>query len=204
MNILTEKNAEYFLEKLGFPVVKRMIAKTRQDVFKAARKIGFPVVLKLSAGNIIHKTELNAVMADLRNEQELADALEKMPKIKNAEFLVQEFVKGHELLVGLKKDATFGHVLIFGLGGIYTEVLKDISMRILPVGRKEIEKMMQETKALKILEARGKKFNMHKLLDVIEKTAKLAGKHPEIKELDINPLIVNEKECVIADARIVI
>lgn len=204
MNILTEKNAEDFLEKQGFPVVKRMIAKTRNDVFKAAKKIGFPVVLKLSAESIIHKTELNAVAVDLKNAGEIADALEKMPKIKNAEFLVQKFVKGHEILVGLKKDATFGHVLIFGLGGIYTEVFKEVSMRVLPAGKAEIEKMMQETKAFQLLTARGRKFNMQKLLDVLEKTAKLAGKHPEIKELDINPLIVNEKECVVADARIVI
>jgi succinyl-CoA synthetase beta subunit len=192
------------LERQGFPIVKRMVAKTRQDVFKAAGKIGFPVVLKLSAENIIHKTELNAVAVDLKNAREIANALKKMPRIKDAGFLVQKFVKGHELLVGLKKDAAFGHVLIFGLGGIYTEIFKDVSMRVLPAGRKEIEKMVQETKAFELLTARGKKFNMQKILDVLEKTARLARKHADIKELDINPLIVNEKECVVADARIVI
>lgn len=204
MNILAEKNAEDFLEKNDFPVVKRMAAKTREEVFKAAGKIGFPVVLKLSAENIIHKTELDAVAVDLRNEQEVEKALKKMPRVKDAGFLIQKFVKGHELLVGLKKDAAFGHVLIFGLGGIYTEVFRDVSMRVLPAGRKEIEKMVLETKAFQILTARGKKFSMQKLVDILEKTARLAQKYPEIQELDINPLIVNEKECVVADARIVI
>ena len=204
MRVMTEKDAEDFLEKQGFSIVERMVVKTRQDIPKAARKIGFPVVLKLSSSSIIHKTELNAVAVDLKNTLGIANALRKMPKIKNAEFIVQKFVKGNELLIGLKKDAVFGHVLIFGSGGIYTEIFKDVSMRVLPANRKEIENMVRETRAFQLLIARGKKFNMQKLLDVLEKTAKLAAKHPEIKELDINPLIVNEKECLVADARIVL
>ncbi|MBS3090777.1 acetate--CoA ligase family protein [Candidatus Pacearchaeota archaeon] len=203
MRVMTEKDAEDFLEKQGFSIVERMVVKTRQDIPKAARKIGFPVVLKLSSSSIIHKTELNAVAVDLKNTLGIANALRKMPKIKNAEFIVQKFVKGNELLIGLKKDAVFGHVLIFGSGGIYTEIFKDVSMRVLPANRKEIENMVRETRAFQLLIARGKKFNMQKLLDVLEKTAKLAAKHPEIKELDINPLIVNEKECLVVDARIV-
>ena len=137
MRVMTEKDAEDFLEKQGFSIVERMVVKTRQDIPKAARKIGFPVVLKLSSSSIIHKTELNAVAVDLKNTLGIANALRKMPKIKNAEFIVQKFVKGNELLIGLKKDAVFGHVLIFGSGGIYTEIFKDVSMRVLPANKKK-------------------------------------------------------------------
>jgi acetyl-CoA synthetase (ADP-forming) len=126
-----------------------------------------------------------------------------MPKIRKAEFLMQKFVKGQELLIGLKKDISFGHVLLFGLGGIYTETLGDVSMRILPVERKELEGMIKETKAFKILTARNKRINMTALLDVLEKTAHLAKKFPKIEELDINPLVINEKGCSVVDARIV-
>ncbi|MFH0831996.1 MAG: acetate--CoA ligase family protein [archaeon] len=202
--IMAEKEAEDFLEKNNLPVVKRMFAATRQAALSAAETLGFPVVLKISSKSMLHKTEFNAVAADLRNRDEFENALKKMPDAKDAEFLVQKFVKGNELLVGLKKDAVFGHVLIFGLGGIYTEIFKDVSRRVLPAGRTEIEKMISETKAFNILNARGRKFDEKKLVDFLEKTAKLAKEHPEIQELDINPLIVNEKECVAADARIIL
>ena len=201
--ILAEKEAEDFLEKNGFPVVERKTAKTGEDAIKAAKSIGFPVVLKISSGKILHKTESGGVAADLRNEQEIAEALKKMPKASDAEFLVQKFVKGIELLAGLKKDATFGHVLLFGSGGIYTEILKDTSKRILPAGEKDIEKMIDETRASKLLAARSRNIPRKNIADVLHKLAKLAEKHPEIEELDINPLIINEKECVVADARIV-
>ena len=107
--------------------------------------------------------------------------------------------------VGLAAASTFGHVLAFGIGGIYTEVLKDIVLRVCPLDLNEIRNMMKETKSYKILEGvRGKKLNIKAVENLLKKTSDLTKKHPNITELDINPLVVNEKEAVIVDARIVL
>lgn len=206
MEVLVEKEAEDFLEKEGFKVAERKATKTEKEMLKAAKKIGFPLVLKVYSKKIIHKSDVGGVKTDIRNEEEARIAYKEIMSIKDSEgCLVQKFIPGDWFLVGIKKDPTFNHVLVFGTGGIYTEIVKDISLRICPVSLKEIRRMMKETKAYKILEGvRGKKLNAKAVEEVLKKTSDLTKKYPNIKELDINPLVVNEKEAVAVDVRIVL
>ncbi len=206
MKVLVEKEAEDFLEKEGFPVAKRKIVRTEKDMLEAAKSIGYPLALKVVSEKIIHKSDVGGVKVDIRSEEEAKRAYDEIMNIKYAEgCLVQKFVPGDWFLVGLKKDPTFNHVLAFGTGGIYTEVIKDVALRICPASINEIRKMMKETKSYKILEGiRGKKLNIKAVEDLLLKTSELTKKYPNIQELDINPLVVNEKEAIVVDVRIVL
>ena len=205
MKILVEKEAEDFLEKEGFPVAKRKLANTEEEMLKASQEIGYPLVFKVHSQKILHKSDVGGVKVDIRNKEEAKAAYKEVINIKNSEgCLIQKFVPGDWFLIGLKKDPTFNHVLAFGTGGIYTEVIKDVALRICPVSKDEIRKMMQETKGYKILEGvRGKKLNIKSVEKLLKKMSDLSKKHPSIQELDINPLVVNEKEAIVVDVRIV-
>lgn len=206
MEVLVEKEAEEFLEKEGFPVAARKVTKTEEETLKAAKELGYPLVLKVHSEKILHKSDVGGVKVDIRNEEETKIAYNEIMSIKDAEgCLIQKFIPGDWFLIGIKKDPTFKHVLAFGTGGIYTEVIKDVALRVCPVSPNEIRKMMKETKGYKILEGvRGKRLNIEAVEEILQKTSELAKKHPNITELDINPLVVNEKEAVVVDVRIVL
>src|SRR3989344_8694572 len=198
MLILKEHQAELFLKKEDFPVVESHLVKDIVQLIKYSKKLGFPVVLKNP--DILHKTEKNAVKVNVY-ENKLDYEYDNL-KAKNV--LVQKQLKGHELLIGIKKDKVFGHVIAFGIGGIFTEVLKEVSFRVLPVNKKEIISLIKENKAYNLLNSRGKKISTKNIENIILKLSKLIEKHSNIQELDINPLIVNEKEAKIVDARILL
>lgn len=197
MLILKEHQAELFLKKEGFPVVESHLVRDAAQLIKYGKKLGFPVVLKNP--DILHKTEKNAVKTNVY-ENNLDYEYDNL-KAKNV--LIQKQIKGHEFLVGVKKDNVFGHVIAFGIGGIFTEVLKEVSFRVLPVNKKDAIDLIKENKAYDLLNARGKKIPTKKIENIILKISELAERHPNIIELDINPLIVNEREAKIVDARIV-
>ena len=197
MLILKEHQAELFLKKEGFPVVESHLVRDVAQLIKYGKKLGFPVVLKNP--DILHKTEKNAVKTNVY-ENNLDYEYDNL-KAKNV--LIQKQIKGHEFLVGVKKDNVFGHVIAFGIGGIFTEVLKEVSFRVLPVNKKDAIDLIKENKAYDLLNARGKKIPTKKIENIILKIPELAERHPNIIELDINPLIVNEREAKIVDARIV-
>lgn len=205
MQLLTEYKAEAFLEKEGLTVVERRLCKSEPEALAAAEDYGFPVVLKLASEKLLHKTEFKAVRLNVTKEEfhQAYSYLHNLPLEKEG-IIVQKFVEGNYLLVGLKNDPTFGHVLAVGLGGIYTEILKDVSFRITPVEKRDIKEMLEELKGYTILEGfRGERANLRLIYEVLLKISKLSEKYPTIEELDINPLIVNEKEATIVDARIV-
>ncbi|MEM4244601.1 MAG: acetate--CoA ligase family protein [Candidatus Nanoarchaeia archaeon] len=205
MRVLLEKEAEDFLARNRFNVVPRLIAKNDKQVFSKANKLGFPVVVKLLSRDFVHKTEKGAVEVDIRDKKELKKAVNELKKIKADGFLVQKFIPGDWFLVGLKKDSSFGHVVAFGLGGIYTEVMKDVSFRVCPLSKKDVDSMLKETKAFGILSgARGRKHDINSIKRLLLRISRLPQKHPEIVELDINPLVVNAKQAVIVDARVVL
>ena len=197
MLILKEHQAELFLKKEGFPVVESHLVRDAAQLIKYGKKLGFPVVLKNP--DILHKTEKNAVKTNVY-ENNLDYEYDNL-KAKNV--LIQKQIKGHEFLVGVKKDNVFGHVIAFGIGGIFTEVLKEVSFRVLPINKKDTIDLIKENKAYGLLNARGKKISTKKIENIILKISELAERHPNIIELDINPLIVNEREAKIVDARIV-
>jgi len=175
-----------FLE--NFPVADYFIVEKLEDLKQA----DFPCFLKLSSSK--HKTRLNSVF-ECHDFDELEQNFKKLKKrFKKDKFIVQEKIKGREIIVGIKKDETFGDVLLIGEGGIYTEELEDIEFRVLPLSKKEIEKMLSE---LRVYSKIKDKVNEKKLIKLILKLSKL-----DVREMDINPVIVNSEDAKIVDARI--
>lgn len=169
----------------------------------------FPIILKLSSEKLIHKTETNSIVKVI-NKEHLVTVLNdfkktaKRFKISEYKFFVQEYVSGIEILLGIKKDETFGHVIVLGMGGIFVELLKDLQFRVIPLEKKDIEDMISQLKNKKILEGFRclPKPNKKLLIDSVISLSKIIKDHPEILELDINPLICNEKECKAVDVRL--
>ncbi len=205
MKVLTEYSAEEFLESNGFPVVERRVFSNSHEAYDYAKKLSFPVVLKIASNKLLHKSDVNAVRLNVYSEDffKIFDELRDM-KIEKEGVLVQKFVHGKYVLIGLKKDETFGHVIAVGLGGIFAEVIKDVSFRVVPIDKKEVFEMLKELKGFGILSGyRGEKVNIDLIVKMILMVSRLAEKYPEILELDINPLVVNSKSARIVDARIV-
>jgi len=202
MKILTEVEAENFLEKEGFKVVKRKLTKNYKEAENFAYKVSFPVVLKISSRNILHKTENNALILNITKDT-LKKSYQKLAN-KKEKILIQKQIPGESLIMGIKKDPTFKHTLLVGFGGVLTELIKDTSLRITPINKKEAKEMLEELKSHPLIDGfRGKKLNKEKIIENLIKVSKLPEKYPNIKELDINPLIVSEKEATIVDARII-
>lgn len=187
-------------EKLNkiVPFAKFEIVREFDEVWAAAHKIGFPVVLKLLSEKIVHKTEAGAI-AFASNLDELEEAFKKLSllakKFKTAlKILVQEKIKGLELAIGIKRDQTFGPAIMFGIGGIAIELLKDVSFRICPIVEKDVEEMIDElkTKALLFGFRGAKPINLELIKKILIQLSLWALKQEEVLELDINPLIVNE------------
>ncbi len=209
--IFTEYKAKEFLQKyaethkallLNQKEVKKLLLEKRFSL-----NFTFPLVLKISSDILIHKTEENAVKI-VYNEQDffktLTDFDKKIIKYKARGIIVEEFVSGREILLGIKKDKTFGHVIGMGLGGIFTEIVKDISFRACPIESEDFDSMLNDLKFKSlILGIRGKKNNIETLKKLVIEVSKIPLKNPNIEELDINPLILNEKSCKIVDARII-
>ncbi len=208
--VLTEFKAKELLKK-GFSVVKDVLFDEKQVKKILSDKnfsgFNFPVVLKISSDFIVHKTEVGAIKIAYTQEdffKTLEEFSKKITKFKARGILVEEFVKGQEIIIGLKKDKTFGHVIGLGLGGIFVETIKDISFRACPLESVDFDSMLNDLKMKDlILGIRGKKNNVAELKKTVLEISKLALKNSKLLELDINPLILNEKDCKIVDARIV-
>ncbi|VVB89399.1 Acetate--CoA ligase [ADP-forming] II subunit beta [uncultured archaeon] len=210
MRTLSEHEAKNLLKNYGIPVTKESIAGSADEALAIALKIGTPVVMKISSPDIPHKSDVGGVVLNVKREEvvttynKLISRIEKaVPGARIEGVLVQQMAgPGHEVIVGLKKDAQFGHALMFGLGGIFVEIYRDVSFRVVPVGKKEALEMISEIKGYPILRGiRGKKpADIDSIADVLISVSQLAEKENVI-ELDINPLIVNEKGAIAVDAR---
>ena len=212
MKKLTESECKKIMNKYRIPTTKEFLAKKPEEAVKFAKKIGYPVVLKVDSEDIIHKTETRTVVANIRNDKDVLEAFEKI--IKNAKrhkpnakingVIVQEHVEGHETIVGGKIDPQFGPVILFGAGGIFTEVLRDTSIRICPIEREDAEEMINDIKYSKILKGyRGEPpVKMNEIINILLKVSKIMMKE-NVKEMDINPLIVSHKEAKAVDVRII-
>ena len=203
-----------FLKSHGIPVAKFILVKKFEEALNFVSKVGFPVVLKVVSPQIIHKTDVGGIYLNIRSKPELQRAFsevltnvrKKVPKARIEGFLVQKMVEnGQEIIIGSKKDEQFGHAIMFGLGGIFVEVFEDVSLRIVPISRKDAEEMIKEVKAYKILKGhRGKKYDVQALIKILLKTSRILEKNSRIKELDINPIIVLKKGAFAVDARIIL
>ena len=213
-NLLEEEGQEV-LRAYGFPLPKSSLAKTENDAVKIAKKIGYPVVMKIASPQIIHKSDAGGVKVNLTNDQDLKSAFKEI--VANAKkynnkaeikgVLIVEMVKGgKEMIIGSKLEPGMGQVIMLGMGGIYVEVLKDVTFKLAPVTDKEADDMISSIKMKKILEGvRGEKpSDKSKLSECIQKLSQLVTDFSEIKELDMNPVLVMEKGkgCKILDVRI--
>lgn len=207
---LSENESKHLLAEYGIPITKEKVVATIEEAVAAASEIGYPVVLKGSGEELSHKTELNLIALDLRKEDEVREAFKNLTSKPDAtvkEVLVQQMVKGdRELVVGLTRDAQFGPCVMFGIGGIFTEILKDTSFRVAPLSRWDAMDMMEDIRGKKILDAfRGKpSVDREILADILMAVGQIGMDHDNVKEIDINPLKLVDGKPVAVDALVVL
>lgn len=209
-NALSEHESKELLRRYDIPVTREIETADEKEILTAAKEIGYPLVMKACAPDLSHKTERGLVRVDIRNDEEAVSAFrEMMAEVKDdgATVLVQEMVRGsRELVVGLTRDSQFGPCVMFGLGGIFTEILKDVSFRVAPIEKRDALEMMQEIKARKILGAiRGMPAaDLDRLADILIKIGNIGLEEESIQEIDINPLILSGSQPIAVDALVVL
>ncbi len=212
---LLEPEAKTICIEYGIPVTKFKVAKNEIDAIQFAKKIGFPIVLKIVSPDIIHKFDVGAVILNVNNEAEVRSAYNRIlknvnkhkPSARIVGLLVQEMApQSTEVIVGATKDPQFGPALMFGLGGIFVEVLKDVTFRIAPISEPDAREMITEVRANPILKGyRGQPpADINAIVEILMNTSRLVMEHQEIKELDLNPIMVYEKGAKTVDARIIL
>ena len=206
MKVFLGKDAEKFLK--GFPLAKSFLIKNSRELSKIKK---YPVVMKLISPQAIHKTEIGGIkiVNSLKEAQQTFNNFLKLAKSKRMRLtgiLIQEYIKGREFIIGIKNDPTFGHVIMFGAGGIFVESLRDVTFRVCPITEEDAESMISDLKNQWLITGtRGQKpINTKLLKQILVKASKLPQRYRKIEELDINPLIANEKEAKIVDVRTVV
>jgi len=214
---LPEEESVKVLKAYGLPVVESGLATSAEEAVELAEKIGYPLVMKVISDDIVHKFDVKGVVLDIESKTEAEDAynsiIENVAKLQPEAVIKGIYVRkmipaGEEVILGVKDDISFGKVVMFGLGGIFVEIFKDISFKIAPVNKSDAFAMINETKASAILSgARGRAVrDIESLQNCIQRLSQLAMDCPQIKELDINPLIVLEEGngSFVADAKIML
>jgi len=204
MKILTEHESKKLLAEYGIPVTREDVARNREDALLLAREIGFPVAMKISSPDIAHKNAAGCVLLDVGApdvgatfEMIVANAKRHAPDARIDGVLVQEMVpRGTEIVIGIKCDPQFGHAVMFGLGGVFVEVLDDVSFRIVPLTKRDAIEMTEEIRGRSILAG----CDVGAIVSTILKVSEMAAKE-KIFELDINPLVACERGVVAVDAR---
>jgi acetyltransferase len=213
--LLSEDKTEELFTLYGLPLPKQELATSAEQAALMAEKIGFPVIMKISSPEILHKTDVGGVRANLANREAvikafaeiIANSKKHMPKANIKGVLVQQFLPvGNEFIVGSVRDSSFGPTILVGLGGIYTELFRDSTLRIAPVNERTAYEMLESLKSWKLLLGlRGKaQSDIDALAQVIVKVSELVTECPQITELDLNPVLVSEKGVVVADAKVIL
>ena len=222
-NQARKENRKYLLEPeakivcMGYniPVTRFKVAHVQDEAERFAQQIGYPVALKIVSPDVLHKWDVGGVMLDLKSATEVKDAYRKIlenvkrhkPDAKIVGVIVQEMVTpSTEVIVGSTKDPQFGPALMFGLGGIFVEILKDVAFRIAPITETDAREMITEVKGYPILKGyRGQPpADIDAIVKILVNTSRLVMDHDEIKELDLNPVMVYEKGAKAVDARIIL
>jgi len=212
---LLETEAKAICMEYAIPVTKFKLAKNVREAMEFAEQLGYPVVLKIVSPDIIHKSDAGGVMVSLKSKAEVQDAygkiLENAKKYKAttkiAGVLVQEMApQSTEVIVGAIKDPQFGQTLMFGLGGVFVEILKDVTFRIAPITREDAWEMVTGIKAYPLLKGyrNTPPSDIDAIINILLCTSKLVMDYPEISELDLNPIMAYEKGAKTVDARIIL
>jgi acyl-CoA synthetase (NDP forming) len=214
-SILTEFESKRILKQAGISVVETKLAKSQKEAVAISQKIGFPVALKIVSPDVIHKTDSGGVKLSVNSVAQVKKAYDEIlkkvrkqyPKALIHGISVQKMVQpGTEVIVGVSKDPQFGPVVMFGLGGIFVELFKDVSFRVIPVERKDAQEMIKEIKGFPLLQGyRGKDpADISSLVNIILKISNFIEGNPQIKELELNPIFAYRHRAVAADARIIL
>jgi len=212
---LLENEAKSICQEYNIPVTEFRLARTIEEATSCSKDIGYPVVLKIVSPNVIHKSDVGGVILNLKTAKEVEEGyktiLTNVRKLQpNAEvvgILVQEMApQSTEVIVGAIKDKQFGQTIMFGLGGIFVEILKDVSFRITPVTKQEAKIMITEIKAYEVLKGYRNQppSDIDAIAEIITNTSKLVTNHEKIEELDLNPIMTYEKGAKTVDARILL
>lgn len=212
---LTEIEAKKLLAEAGIKTVDTRLATSQSEAVSIAKELGFPVVLKIVSPEIVHKSDIGGVKLNLGSQtavgkayKEIMDAVQK--KAKGARVIgvsVQKMAQpGTEVIIGMSKDPQFGPVLMFGLGGIFVEILKDVSFRIVPLAKRDAAEMVREIKGFPVLNGyRGQPpADIASLENTLLRLSEFVDKHPEIKEIDLNPIFAYSDGAVAVDARVIL
>jgi acyl-CoA synthetase (NDP forming) len=213
--ILTEVESKDILEEAGIPTARARLAVTADEAVAAAKEVGYPVALKIVSPDITHKSDVGGVKLNLGTPDEVKAAFDEIvaaakkaqPDAKVDGVSVQKMARpGIEVIMGMSQDAQFGPVLMFGLGGILVEVLKDVSFRLVPITPRDARQMIQEIKGRPLLEGyRGQEpADVEALEKLLLRLSDFVEKHPEIAELDLNPIFAYKDGAIAVDARIIL
>ena len=212
---LLETDAKIICKEYGIPVTNFSVARTELEAVRQAEKIGFPVVLKIVSPDVVHKSDVGGVIVSVSNEtdvkksyaQILANVKQHQPHAKIEGVLVQEMAPSStEIIIGSIKDPQFGPTIMFGLGGIFVEVLKDVTFRIAPIDKDEAREMITEVKAYPLLKGYRNipPADVGAIIEILLSVSRLVMEHQEIREVDLNPIMVYEKGAKTVDARIIV
>lgn len=206
---LSEYDSKRVIAAAGIPITRECLVHSADEAKRTAADMGFPVVLKGCSANLVHKTENALVKLNIRDEIDVELAYNEImgSDMDLDGVLVQEMIKGdREFVIGLTRDAQFGPCVMFGLGGIFTEILKDVTFRIAPLKRKDAIEMLKELRSKKLLdEFRGSPaVNIDVLADALVGIGNLALENDEIAEIDVNPLIIRDDTPIAVDAVVVL
>ena len=214
-SILTEVESKQILAEAGIPIARAQLAATREEAVAVARQIGLPVVLKIVSPDISHKSDVGGVKLNLGSQEEVAAAFDEIvaaaqraqPGATILGVSVQKMARpGVEVIMGMTKDPQFGPVLMFGLGGVFVEVLKDVAFRIVPLESRDARQMIRDIQGFPVLEGfRGQEpADLAALEDMLMRLSAFVEGHPEIQELDLNPIFAYKDGALAVDARIVL
>ena len=209
--VLTEFESKELLEEIGIPIPVQKLTSSKEETLSTAEEIGYPIVLKLIAEDIVHKSDTGAVKLNLKSKEETEKAYEELMKIPSQadrKISVQKMADEPitELIIGMTTDPQFGPALMFGIGGILVELLEDVSFRIAPITEYDAKEMIHEIKGFPILDGyRGKpKADIDAIVEVLLNISDLVTKHEEIYEMDLNPVFIYEKGLICVDARVIL
>jgi acyl-CoA synthetase (NDP forming) len=213
--LLSEVESKQLLEEAGIPVVTTRLATSREEAVRIAEEIGLPAVLKVLSPDVTHKSDVGGVKVGLETADQVSSAYDSImsstraaaPTASIEGVSVQSMADpGVEVIVGATRDPQFGHVVMFGLGGVLVEMLRDVSMRLVPVEQRDARAMIREIKGLPLLQGYRQypPCDLDSLEEVILGLSRFLEEHPEVRELDLNPVLCYPKGLVAVDARVVL
>jgi acyl-CoA synthetase (NDP forming) len=214
VHALTLEESRDIMEMAGIPFNRSGLAKTPEEAVELAKSIGYPLVAKIVSPQVIHKTEHGGVKVGINSDEALMECYEDMvtripkevPGARIDGVLLEEMVKGTELIIGTTQDPQFGPMIMFGIGGVFVEVYKDVAFRLVPIAEGDARDMMSELKGGALLKGVRNMpgADPEELTDILMKVSSLVDENPQIDEMDINPLMVTERGTIAVDARIIL